>query len=62
VTIVSNATLPSQQVCESSLGSVRAYLDAHVPPTPAIVIVGKVGKWRTLLHWYKDALVENKVG
>jgi uroporphyrin-III C-methyltransferase len=62
VTIVSNATLPSQQVGETALGWVAAYLATHEPPTPAMVIVGKVGQWRVLLDWYKGPLLENKVG
>ena len=62
VTIVSNATLTSQEVCEITLGSVKAYIESHEPPTPAIVVVGAVGQWRALLDWYKGALLENKVG
>lgn len=62
VTIVSNATLPSQEVCETTLATVAAWLETHAPPTPAMVVVGKVGQWRALLDWYKGALLENEVG
>ncbi len=62
VTIISNATLPSQEVSETTLDEAAAWLETHQPPVPAMVVVGKVGHWRTLLHWYKGALLENKVG
>ena len=46
MTIVSNATLPSQKVLETTLGAVDAFLERDAPPTPAIVVVGQLGEWR----------------
>jgi uroporphyrin-III C-methyltransferase len=62
VTIISNATMPSQEVWETTLGGVAQWLETHQPPVPAIVVVGKVAQWRALLDWYKGSLLENKVG
>jgi uroporphyrin-III C-methyltransferase len=62
VTIVSNATLPLQETVETTLGSVEVFLENHSPPTPAIVVVGRVGEWRALLDWYRGRLLENTVG
>jgi uroporphyrin-III C-methyltransferase len=62
VTIVSNATLPHQQVAETTLRSAGQYVYDHPPPTPAIVVVGHVTQWRALLDWYAPALRENSIG
>jgi uroporphyrin-III C-methyltransferase len=62
VTIVSNATLPQQAVHETKLGSVKEFLASSTPPTPAIVVVGRLSEWRETLDWYGKALRENKIG
>jgi uroporphyrin-III C-methyltransferase len=62
VTIVANATMPNQQVVETTLGGVDAFLAANTPPTPAIVVVGRIAEWRRVLDWYHGALAENPIG
>lgn len=62
VTIVSNASMPSQQVASTTLGGVAEFLKSHEPPTPAIVIIGHASDWRDILDWYSPALRENKLG
>jgi uroporphyrin-III C-methyltransferase len=62
VTIVSNATLPHQQVSSTTLAEAGQYVFDHPPPTPAIVIVGQVAEWREMLDWYAPALRENAIG
>lgn len=60
--IVSNAALPHQQVHETNLGDVSAYVSEQDVPTPAIVVLGPVGKFRETLDWYSAALRENTLG
>jgi uroporphyrin-III C-methyltransferase len=62
VTIVSNATLPQQSVAQTSLREVKAFLAANDVPTPAIVVLGQVAEWRSVLDWYQDGLRENPIG
>jgi uroporphyrin-III C-methyltransferase len=62
VTIVSNASMPHQEVASTTLGAAGAFVEANEPPTPAIVVVGKASDWRSLLDWYKGPLRENPVG
>ena len=62
LTFISHATLPQQTVMETTLGAVEDFLFEHQPPTPAIVVVGKIGRWRELLSWYDDHLKENPIG
>ncbi len=62
VTIVSNATMPHQSVLETTLGQTDAFLKSNEPPTPAIVVVGRISDWRPLLDWYKDGLRNNAIG
>jgi uroporphyrin-III C-methyltransferase len=62
VTIVSNATLPEQQVFETRLHAIDQFLAAFSPPTPAIVIVGRTSERRRALDWYCKALRENRIG
>ena len=52
LTIVSNATLPHQSVLETRLGEIEAFLRRNQPPTPAIVVAGRVEHWRSVLDWY----------
>jgi uroporphyrin-III C-methyltransferase len=62
VMIVSNATLPQQEVHETKLGLVKEFLASVTPRTPAIVIVGSLSEWRQTLDWYQGALKENRIG
>jgi uroporphyrin-III C-methyltransferase len=62
VTIVSNASMPQQQVASTTLAEVDAFLAASEPPTPAIVVVGHASDWRSMLDWYGPAMRENPIG
>ncbi len=62
VTVVSNATLPNQSIQETSLGAIDAFLANGEPPTPAIVVVGRIAQWRSVLDWYKGTLRESVIG
>jgi uroporphyrin-III C-methyltransferase len=57
--IVSHATLPAQQVVESTLGATASLTSLE---TPAIVIVGPVSRYRELLDWYTPELRRNALG
>lgn len=62
VTIISNATLPGQSVAHTKLGEVRSFLAGAELATPAIVVLGPIAEWRSVLDWYQGALKENPVG
>jgi len=62
VVFVSNATLPHQTVLSTTLADVDEFLAGHTPVTPAVVVVGKVERWRDILDWYHEALRENPIG
>ena len=62
VTIVSNASLPSQLVSATTLAEAGTFVAANQPPTPAIVVVGHAADWRQMLDWYSPALRENAIG
>ena len=62
VTVISNATLPSQTVVETSLGEVKTFLAQNELVTPAIVVLGHIAEWRSILDWYQGALKENPIG
>ena len=62
VLIISNATLPAQEVHETDLTRVKDYLRTHAPATPALVVVGNLAGRHTLLDWYGKSLRENKIG
>ncbi|MFO1033102.1 MAG: uroporphyrinogen-III C-methyltransferase [Hyphomicrobiales bacterium] len=62
VAIVSNASLPHQQVANTTLAQADAYVETHDPPTPAIVVVGHAADWQSVLGWYEDGLRENGIG
>jgi uroporphyrin-III C-methyltransferase len=62
VTIISNATLPHQQVAATTLKDAGDFIAKNNPPTPAIVVVGHASDWRELLDWYAPALRENPIG
>lgn len=62
VSIVSNASLPTQEVATTTLGKAGDYVLANNPPTPAIVVVGHASDWRNVLDWYQDNLKGNRIG
>ena len=62
VTIISNASLPHQQVQATTLDQAGAHVALNNPPTPAIVVVGHASDWREMLDWYTPALRENAIG
>jgi uroporphyrin-III C-methyltransferase len=62
VTIVSNASMPNQQVASTTLGGAAEFLKSNDPPTPAIVVIGHASDWRDLLDWYGPAQRENRLG
>ena len=62
VTIISNASLPHQQVQATTLDQAGAFVAKNNPPTPAIVVVGHASDWREMLDWYTPALRENAIG
>jgi uroporphyrin-III C-methyltransferase len=62
VTIISNASLPHQQVQATTLDQAGAFVAKNDPPTPAIVVVGHASDWREMLDWYTPALRENTIG
>ena len=62
VTIISNASLPHQQVLATTLDQAGAFVGKNNPPTPAIVVVGHASDWREMLDWYTPALRENAIG
>ena len=49
ITIVAHAATPAQGVIETNLGDVGAMTDL---PTPAIVVLGPVARYRKSLDWY----------
>ena len=62
ITFVSNATLPNQTVLETTLGDIETFLETNTPQTPAIVVVGRVERWREILDWYGATQRENPIG
>jgi uroporphyrin-III C-methyltransferase len=62
VSIISNASLPQQQVALTTLAEAGAFVKANEPPTPAIVVVGHASDWRSLLDWYSPAMKANSIG
>ncbi|MEP6828362.1 MAG: uroporphyrinogen-III C-methyltransferase [Aestuariivirga sp.] len=62
VCIISNASLPQQQVAQTTLADAAEFVKAHEPPTPAIVVVGHASDWRPMLDWYAPALRANPIG
>jgi len=58
--VVSNATLPSQSVVETTLADASTLAARTDIPTPAIVVVGPVSRYRQTLDWYTGG--ENALG
>jgi len=57
--IISHAALPAQAVVETTLGGVGELGDL---PTPAIVVLGPVSRYREVLDWYTPGLRGNWLG
>lgn len=62
VAILSNASMPHQEVAMTSLEDAGRFVKENEPATPAIIVVGHASDWRSLLDWYSPALRENKIG
>jgi uroporphyrin-III C-methyltransferase len=62
VAIVSNASMPQQQVAKTTLAEAADFVKTQAPPTPAIVVVGHASDWEELLRWYEGSLRENAIG
>ncbi len=62
VTLVSNASMPHQQVNSTILVEAGEFVKNQEPPTPAIVVVGHASDWREILDWYTADLRNNKIG
>jgi len=60
--VVSNAAMPEQKVVETTLGDVGALAERGELPTPAIVVVGPVSQFRSVLDWYRDNLTGHEFG
>jgi uroporphyrin-III C-methyltransferase len=58
--IVTNATLPDQQVVEGRLGAIDALLPLIAPP--ALVVLGPASSLRPVLDWYDEKARENGLG
>ncbi|HEY4201381.1 MAG TPA: uroporphyrinogen-III C-methyltransferase [Devosiaceae bacterium] len=57
--IVSNISLPTQDVLETTLGAAAELTGV---PTPAIIVIGPASAWRDALDWYADDLKDNPFG
>ncbi len=62
VAVVSNASLPNQEVHEFTLGDIAGGLDIAHLSTPSVVVVGRVVGFRENLNWYVEGLRENALG
>lgn len=60
--IISNAASPDQNVIETTLGAVTVLAARQDIPTPAIVVLGPVSRYRSVLDWYTGPLRENGFG
>jgi uroporphyrin-III C-methyltransferase len=62
VAVVAHASLPGQEVVETTLGDILDLETTEHLPTPAVVVVGRANAFRKLLDWYSDALRNNPIG
>jgi len=62
VTIISNASLPQQEIAATTLAEAGRYTREKAPATPAVVVVGHASDWRDMLDWYRGILRENLIG
>lgn len=60
--IVSNASLPNQQVLTTELGAADAFAKDKEIPTPAIIVLGPVSDYRSVLDWRNDSATETVFG
>lgn len=60
--IVARATGPEQAVIETTLGEVAVLSERQELPTPAIIVLGPVSRYRAQLDWYVGAQRENSLG
>lgn len=60
VAIVSHAALPNQMVLEATLGGLDTLPEDM--PTPAIVVLGPVSRYRSILDWYTGDLRGSALG
>ncbi len=60
--IVSNAAGPEQAVLETTLGAAAALAETRHVPTPAIIVLGPVSRYREMLDWYVGTVRENTFG
>lgn len=60
--IVARATGSDQTVIETTLGEAGGLAQAQDLPTPAVVVLGPVSKYREQLDWYVGARRENDFG
>jgi len=59
LTLVSHAATPQQRVLETTLAEAPTLAEV---PTPAIVVLGAVGRYRQSLDWYVDAIRSHTFG
>lgn len=62
VAIVSNAATPDQAVSETTLADAGALIAGGTVPTPAVVVLGPVSRYRGALDWYVGAARESFFG
>jgi uroporphyrin-III C-methyltransferase len=60
VAIVANAALPGQVVLEATLETLDTLPEDL--PTPAIVVLGPISRYRDILDWYVGAARDNALG
>jgi hypothetical protein len=44
------------------LREAKSFVAENEIATPAIVVLGEVAEWRTVLDWYRGELRENPIG
>nr|A5WEG6.1 RecName: Full=Siroheme synthase; Includes: RecName: Full=Uroporphyrinogen-III C-methyltransferase; Short=Urogen III methylase; AltName: Full=SUMT; AltName: Full=Uroporphyrinogen III methylase; Short=UROM; Includes: RecName: Full=Precorrin-2 dehydrogenase; Includes: RecName: Full=Sirohydrochlorin ferrochelatase [Psychrobacter sp. PRwf-1] len=57
IAIISQASMPTQQVMTGTLADIVAKHEANPLPTPALLIVGEVAKLHDELAWYGEHIV-----
>jgi uroporphyrin-III C-methyltransferase len=59
LTVVSHIASPDQSIHQTTLGAARAPIDV---PTPAIVVLGPVARYRAQLDWYVEEVRRHVFG
>ncbi len=63
MTFVSNATLPRQEVHETTLARVAdGRFDLSTVPGPALIVIGRAAMWRDHLDWFSAVMKESPLG